>query len=586
MAPQPLAGVIVPANNVGNTFGVDVYMWRRMIEVGPRVFQQEIDTYRMVVGFDGGMDFLGDYFSDWTWETSVTYGRNSGIDRSHNYINLDRYDTALDSVACAAASADGCVHVNPFGLGNFGGSDADYFRYTDQAWGFNEQTTFAFYTNGTLLSLPSGDVGAAFGVEYREEEGSQTPDALSVSGVGSGNASKPTEGGYEVFEAFGEVAIPILSGIDGVNSLEVEIAGRYSDYSNFGNTSNFKVGLLYSPVEELMLRGVVSSAFRAPSIPEAYGGAGDSYLNTVDPCNFWDTAYAPTSNEYLNCQAAGLAPGFSQLNTQIRTTVGGNPALQPETADTLTVGLVWTPDYIPGFDLTIDYWKIEMDDYITSLTGSYILSQCYSGPVGLTNPFCAATSHTRDGAGQVDSLTSLLDNVASSNNEGVDIAFHYSRDLPISFLNLDGTFSLGGDFAHVINDQFALVGQPLGPDATGYTSSGVSYPEWAANLTSGYATENWNLLWDVRYIDGTQISGCYSLPPGDSCLSPDVEYMFYHDISARYTHGNWALRGGIDNLFDEEPPYVVDDFAVDANTATYDYDVLGRYYWVRVTRNF
>ena len=161
-------------------------------------------------------------------------------------------------------------------------------------------------------------------------------------------------------------------------------------------------------------------------MPELFGGVSEAQLTTVDPCSNWATL-SPTSPVYLNCQDAGLRTTYTQIGNVIRTTVGGNPDLLPENADTFTVGAVWEPGFAPGLAMTLDYWQIELDGSIQSIPGTQKLSICYNSS-GRSHPFCGPQFFTRDTlTGEVNFLSAQPSNVGSEDAKGIDLGMQYGR---------------------------------------------------------------------------------------------------------------------------------------------------------------
>ena len=187
-------------------------------------------------------------------------------------------------------------------------------------------------------------------------------------------------------EVYIEFGVPIISDVALAESLDLSLAFRYSDYETFGGDSNYKVGLNWQIVPSFKIRANVSTAFRVPNVNELFGGVAEGNLTTTDPCSGWDLLN-PSDIVYQNCQADGVPIGFMQLGNTILTTVGGNQALLPESADTITFGVVFEPSFVEGLSITLDYFDIEIDDAITQIPGSTKLDVCYNAP-GLAHEFC------------------------------------------------------------------------------------------------------------------------------------------------------------------------------------------------------
>ena len=228
----------------------------------------------------------------------------------------------------------GCVPMNF--LGGVGGITQEMLDFsTFTAHDEYSYTQKSYYANvsGDLFTLPGGALGFSFGLEHRTEDGYDSPDALINSGSTTGNARTATSGGYDLDEAYLELAIPVLSDVPFAKLLDFSLATRYSDYSNFGDTLNSKFGFRWKPIEDLLIRGNWSEGFRAPSIAELFAGQADSFPQVSDPCNQANFGNQ-TPPAQARCQAEGVPNGgYAQNNTQIRITVGGNPNLLPEKAD-------------------------------------------------------------------------------------------------------------------------------------------------------------------------------------------------------------------------------------------------------------
>ncbi|MCW8125019.1 TonB-dependent receptor [Microbulbifer halophilus] len=532
---------------------------RRMTEVGDRIYEQAIDTVRLSTGFSGE---VGEFY----WDAALTYGRSDALDRSRNYINMDRVVKSVTDNCTDGDESTPCV--NYLGEGALTPADVEYIKYDDQATGYSQQLVTEFNISGDLFELPAGVVGFAAGTSFREEKGAYQPDALTVAGLGSGNATSPTSGGYDVTEVYTEFSVPVFSDT-AVGDLTADLAARGFDYSTFGSDSTWKAGLSWQINDMLKLRSVSSTAFRAPNIGELYGGQSSSYENFTDPCNDWD---APDSDAPARC-ADEVPTGFSQANDQMRALVGGNPDLMPETADTFTFGVVAEP--LDGLSVTLDYFKTEIDNAIDSVEVNTIVQQCYT--VG--GVWCDSVQ--RDATNNIEGVEALDDNLATMNIDGVDAAVDYNFDAAglswrahwetTQYLTWDYQPFEGADFIDDIG--------------VGYASGG-SLPEWKHKLAMSVAGDRWTAAYDMSYIgelttasvaqdgqDPSEIDGAY------------VDGIFYHNASFSYNLTDaLTLSGGVKNLLDEEPPYYYDN--QDANTDQYLYDAVGRRWYMGATMSF
>ena len=556
----------IAANHPTNPTGQDLTLERRRVEeMGPRHFFQETNTFRVVAGLKSRLA------DSWDWSASLNWGRNTGVDGMTNIINLDRVDATLNAATCGRSpTAAPCG--NYLGYGNLTPAVLDYIHFTTRDHGGNDQKSFNASVSGELFSLPAGTVGFASGFEYRGEQGWRDPDSLIVSGAANTPAMDPIAGEYSAREIFAELAVPLLAKLPLVQSLNLNAAARYSDYSLFGSQGTYKLGLDWQIVPSLKMRANRSTAFRVPNVPELFGGVSEGNLTTTDPCNNWNTL-DPNSAVYKNCQASGLPAGFRQFGPSILTTGGGNPNLEPEEADTFTVGAVWTP--AKSLTLTLDYFDIEIDNAIETVPGSTKLSVCYNSP-GLSHIFCSPSSFTRDPrTGEINFLSSQPANAARQRVSGIDFGALYDFSL------FGWTSSLQADVSRL--NRFDVAPFP-GGDVIEYagkiTGGRGSYAKWRSSASLSMAKGPWSGAYTVQHIG--KADDINAAPEDIGARAPSV---LYHNASVKYAFSKaMALSFGVDNLFDKRPPYI--QSWTDGNTDTMTYDLLGRRWHVRLGYRF
>lgn len=547
-----------PTNPTGETIRLDR---RRLVETGVRDTFQETDTWRIVVGVEG------EFGDDWTWDVSYNKGRNTGIDGSTNVANLQRvYETMFNCNDTTVPCAD------YLGVGDISQEAIDYIMFTRRDTGGNEQQSITANIAGSLFSLPAGRVGFAAGAESREDKGWRNPDPLVVASIANTNQQSPIEGKIEADEVYAEFSVPLLADLPLVKGLEANLAGRYSDYDLFGSDSNYKAGLMWTVIDGLRLRTTTSTAFRVPNVPELFGGVSEAQLTTADPCSNWSTQ-DPSSNLYQNCEAAGVPPGYVQIGTVIRTTVGGNPDLQPEDAETFTVGVVWEPEFATGLSMTLDYWKVEIDDSIQSISGSQKLSNCYNS-VDLSHPFCAPEFQTRDPlTGEVNFLSAQPSNIGAEDAEGIDLSMQYATTLG----DLGATFGL--NVSNLRQYDVTAYEGAVPTEYAGYITSGRGgYPEYRGDASASLQGNRWSANWNMQYI-GEADDILVPTGPGSS-----IDAVMYHNVQFAYQVTDaFEVAVGVDNLFDEDAPFVAS--WIDANTDTMTYDLMGQRWYVRLNWN-
>ena len=350
MAPTPAFGDlntdtwgILPASNAFNPFGEDTTFRHRLIEVGPRLFDIEDDVFRVIPGvkFD-----IGD---SWQGEAAFLYNKKETIDFGQNFVSADAFKEAL-------ASSDPATAYNIFGagLGINSPSVLDALRVNTLRRAESELRMFDVKAAGDLAELPGGTLALAVGAETAQEETSDISDSLSMSNkiVASGGTSN--SGSRSRDAAYAEFMIPIIgedNRISGIHSLGVQAAWRVEQYSDFGSADNPKVGVKYSPDEHVLLRATYQTAFRAPSLQQLYMGESISHPFLIDPARGDD-------------------------GMQYKTKSGGNEDLQPESADSISVGAVVDipmPENM-SLSVTVNWSQIELEHQITSVGAQYMLN--------------------------------------------------------------------------------------------------------------------------------------------------------------------------------------------------------------------
>jgi iron complex outermembrane receptor protein len=554
--------ITIPATHPTNPTGQNIRLdRRRLVETGVRDTFQDSDTWRIVLGLEGKIN------DRWSWDVSANRGRSTAIDGSTNVANLQRvYETLFNCNNVTVPCAD------YLGVGDISQAAINYIMFTQRDTGGNEQLSLNANISGDLWELPAGRIAFAAGIESREDKGWRDPDPLVVANIANTNQRSPVRGTIEAKEAYVEVSVPLLRDLPLVKSLEANLAVRYSDYSIFGDDTNYKAGLIWSLSDSLKLRATQSTAFRVPAVPELFGGVSEAQLTTADPCSNY-ASRPTTSSLYINCQAAGVPLTYTQFGNVIRTTIGGNPNLLPETADTLTIGAVWEPGFVENLAMTLDYWRIELAGSIQSVPGSTALSLCYNS-ANRTHPFCAAQFHTRDRLnGEVNFLSAQPSNIGSEDASGVDLGMRYQRQL----FGLDADFDLTVSYLEKY-DVFPFVGAVPIVYGGFITPGRGSYPEYRGTAGVRVKGERWNGAWNMRYIGSADDIGLFT------GLGSSVGSVTYHNLHFGYDVSDaLKLAVGVDNLLDEDAPFYRS--WNDANTDTLTYDLLGRRWYLKLTWN-
>ncbi|MEN5420138.1 TonB-dependent receptor [Stenotrophomonas sp. TWI169] len=555
----------IAADHPTNPTGQDLLLQRRRLEeAGPRHFFQETDTYRVVAGLKG------QFGTTWDWSVAFNWGRNTGVDGSDNVANLDRVDQTLDRSLCSTAPGAAIPCGDYLGYGDLSRDVLDYILYTSRDTGGNEQKSFTANLSGQIFELPAGWVGFAAGVEVRRERGWRDPDPLTVLGIGNTNQQDPIAGRYTAKEAYMELAVPLLQDAVIADSLYLNLAGRVSDYDLFGRDFNYKAGLDWQVSPSLKLRSTYATAFRIPNIPELFGGVSEGNLTTTDPCSGWSGLPA-SSIVRANCQADGVPAGYVQPGNTILTTSGGNADLEPEDATSFTAGVVWTPTFAPGLTLTLDYYRIRIENAIQRIAGSTKLAICYNTP-SLAHPFCDASNFTRDPrTGEVNYLSSQPVNTADEQVSGYDLGALYE------FKPWGMDASISADISYLQRyDVRPYAGAEVITYAGRITGGRGSYAKWRGLMSMNASRGQWSGTWTTQYIGRADDINAARGDIGDHAPS-----VFYHNLQLRYAVSKALdVALGVDNVFDRSAPFI--QSYTDANTDTMTYDLLGRRWYARI----
>ncbi|MEZ4363501.1 MAG: TonB-dependent receptor [Kofleriaceae bacterium] len=606
LAPEPFSANRAPisAASVYNPTGYTLQGYnRRLIEFGPRRSLENVDTFRMVAGFDGSVPESIPGIADWKWELSYNFGRTQATTENRGNLINSRVANALgpsyfdaNGVArCGTPEATirGCVPLNLLA-----GADAkavtqemiDYTTYTGISSGYNRQQTVLASMHGRLAKTPwGGDIALAVGADYREEGGGFTPDPLTATGDTTGNASAPTDGSYSVKEGYAELsAVPVV-GMGAVKWLEVNVAARAFDYDTFGSGATWKVGGLFRTVAGLGFRGTYSTAFRAPSVAALYGGLSDSFPGVKDPCDTTPPGRPAGSPPVVldpiaarRCAEQGVPTNAAFRTSQQRAIVGGNPNLSEETANVLTAGVVFEPPMVKGLALTIDYFNVDIQKAIQALGAGVILSNCYSRDL---DQFCDKIHRNAAQGYRIDFIDNAIDNVGGNATSGIDFSISYDHTYSFGRLrhSFEGTYLNSYDIDNTIQTF----------SAKGNYDFGV-FPDLKTNFTTSWAKDGLSAGLNIRFISGydeCKDLDCNGLAEEDAATRAEntrkVPSNITTDIFAGYQikspAGVTSLSVGMNNVLDQDPPLIYDGFYADSDP---DYDFLGRFVYARLSQQF
>lgn len=528
------------------------------------------ETERYVFGVNGDFAAAGLAID---WDAYYQHGVTKADEQLTPTWNNARLALATDAVVNPANGqivcrstltnpTNGCVPLNRFGVGVASQAALDYVLgepFRSQTF---KQDVAAINFRTNSLQGWAGPISLAVGAEYREEKLSGEVEPQFESGWKYGNY-RVTEGTYKVKEAYVEALVPIMKGLD------FNGAGRITDYSTSGTVKTWKVGLTYTPIDDIMFRATRSRDIRAANLSELF-----------------DSGTARSNSVNIN----GASVAFVQ-NLQ------GNPDVKPEVADGWGLGVVVRPRFLPGFAASVDYYDIKVDGVISFVTAQNVADYCF---VQNVQSYCGDLVYSPTGVLQTINL--YYDNLNSLIARGLDVEASYRTDLSELFEPLRGDLTLRAQATHYIDnitdDNVTAI------DVAG--SNVGSTPDWIYRLSATYKIEDWTFTVVARGVSDGVISnaftectsGCPTLvAPYYTINDNHIDGETFVDLSINYGFEAAGATGelylSVRNLFNTDPPLTANPANLGAeNTVGYVqtnrtlYDVLGRVMRVGVRLDF
>lgn len=580
--------LVISANNPYNPFGFDLttmgsdpnlfLIGRRPVEGGPRRYEQEVKTWYAAAGLDGAFEVNQ---RTWNWDINAMTSESKATQTNTGSYNIKHINQALgDPAACAAIA--GCVPLNIFGgPGTITPEMLAWISPLVRDRSKNTLSQASANITGELFDMWAGPLSFAAGGEWRRYKGEYHPDPITIAGEYNGVPSGVTVGSYSVKEAYAEFDIPLARGGFWGKSLDMSIAGRYSDYSTFGGTSTGKIGLRWQPADELLLRMSYAEGFRAPSIGELYGTLSRFDATLVDPCN---NAASTTPK----CVADGVPPGYEQANPQISVVTAGNRDLEPEESRSFMAGFVWSPgwavdsSWASKLDLGVTFYRHTIDGAIQAPDAQSIMDRCID-----TRDATACASYTRNDRGQITRFEDILANLGTINTSGWDFTAHW-------LLPETGWGQLGFDWKSTWVTRYELINESgqTEPKEPGVEVNDSAIPEWTSTLTTNWDFRNWNANWTMRYIDRLK-ERCAGARDFAICTDSVANAHWlgattYHDAQVSWRTDAW-MKGvkvtvGVNNVFDKNPPICLSCTLNGYDPGTYD--LPGRYTYAKLSMDF
>jgi iron complex outermembrane receptor protein len=591
---------------LGGTGGQDLFFYRRTIEV-PRVTSNENRTTHIDAALSGDFTLANKAFN---WDVGYNHSSVSGTVTGTGNLNLLNLKKALGpsfmnasgQVQCGSAAAPiALAECTPFNI--LGGPSAStpaalaYVMSTGQATYGSTTNSATANIGGELFQMPgnAGPFAFAAGLEHREVTGSDLPGQFEQSGYSTDLAGNSTVGRYTVKEAYLELAIPVLKDLPFAKLLSFDVATRHSDYSNFGITNNSKFSFMWKPFNDLLTRGTWAEGFRAPTVGDTFGGGQQSFDYYLDPCDSRFGAAASNTGVAARCAAAGVPAGFRQLNqngvpiTGATETQGaypfqsgaGNASLQPETSVSKTLGVVYSPSYLTGATVSLDWYDIRINNRITGISATNVANQCYQDNVA---SFCSSIQ--RNAAGEITNLAHGNANLGQLEVQGLDAAIGYR--FPTSAY---GRFNLRSEISYTKDFKVKSAA-----DAEWVNYAGeYYYNRIKANAALDWSLGNWSATWMTRYYSAVK-DQCWDTEDLTSCSNPTGETSFstgynrlgalvYHDVNVGYKlPWKGQIQVGVNNVLDKKPRIT---FNGTASSSSVDADLpIDRFVYVRYNQAF
>ena len=554
---------------------------RRVVELGEQARINDRETIRLMGGLTGELNEKFD------WNLYGTYGHFSQDQENPNELNFANARFALDieedgngGFQCTdvGARAAGCVPLNIFGEGTITDAAADYIRYNGFASQTRDQYTAGGFLSGELFEAGGHSFKGVLGAEFRREEQDTTGDPDGSSGGLDGDLNTEDRfqtslstfpsisASYDVIEAFAEIEAPLS------DNFTVEAAGRIADYTTVGTITSWNLGARWNPSSSVNFRANLSRAQRAPTLSEFFSLPRPDSDDLNDPCEGLEADGTGISSiEGNGAENADIAlvtancltePGIQAFfadpdndpdfdpGGSVNGPNAGNSNLKEETANTLTIGAVFQPSFVDGLIVIVDYFNIQIDDAITSISTQDVVSQCYASASFPNNRFCDVISRSPS-SGEVTEVINFQENLNEENVEGIDVTVDYEFEVP----KIPGEWDMSLNYTRYLTDEVLFEGiggveiksSPLGE---------IEAAEDEFRASMSYELDDFRIRYTLIYEQG----GIDDLV-GDPRPSDDRFFELgdetFHRIYARYDFGGddqYRLYGGVNNIFDNLGP--------------------------------
>lgn len=572
---------------------------KRMIESGPRISANDYEVSQFTAGMLGELPFI----EGWDWDLSASLGRVNQTERQLGNVSRSAFEE-LSLAEDGGASICGAA-INPFGINSISPECAAHFTKSAINETTIRQTIIDGFITGPVFDLPAGEVEAAVGYLYKSDDYAFLPDpsltATSVDPVNGSsrvdivgfNAQDNVRGRTISREVYGEARLPLLGDMPGIEAFDLIVGYRFADHSVAGDINSYKAEFIWDATSQLGFRGGYQRAVRAPNISELFRpatknfpavGLGDPCSNDfVDPDGQVQGAQQSQAARDL-CIAQGIPAGsidaFSFGNNQFEGLSGGNPNLEEETADTITLGAVWQGDgdgVLGNFSASVDFYQIEIEDAINSIDADQFVERCFNPQFNpnfeIDNQFCQLFVRNQ-GTGNITDALEVDTNLSVIEVRGVDYQVDYDAEVG------PGTFNARLIATNLLDwEQAITAADPLEQFAGRASSDFDVLPEWKTTLRLGYSVNAFTGDVRLRFVGESN---------DESFPQFQLDSVTYYDVTVGYAFDDYVeglqFNAGVQNLSDEDP--IIYPSNQQANTDPATYDVLGRRYFVNLTYAF
>lgn len=527
---------------------------------------------RFVLGANGTLS------AGWKWDAYIQRSTNELTNRTPDNIIRANYQRAIDAVVdpisadivCRSALGNpgsDCVPYNVLGTGVASAAAKAYVLGNGWANNLLKQDGASVAVNGEPFSTWAGPVSFAAGAEWRRDSIQGTASDLDEADAFFAGNYHATVGDYSVTEGFVETVLPLVRDQPWARSLELNGAVRGTDYSTSGYVTTWKLGASFQPIDAVKFRVTRSRDIRAPNLTELFGAGRSGLIALTDPFN-------------------------NNVSTVVQSRETGNPLLKPEMANASGIGLVLSPEFLPGFGASIDYYRIDIDNAIATLMRQQYVDLCFQGITAL----CSAIS--RDANGRLSGIRIQPEHVRSQETDGLDVEASYRFPLSGLVSRWQGDVTLRAAATRVFSLRTRDPNSVVEGAGTQSADVVLNAPELRYIASAAYRGESLGFTLTARGIGAGKLDNAFfecshDCPPSTASRptidSNRVASAQVFDLAMSYRIGDRRLGAGevffvVENFTNAAPPVVPGTRTAGYHNGpdNYAYEVLGRIFRVGI----